>query len=98
RQIVGAAAHPHPAHRDARAAQLGDPVPQELARLDGVEEYGEGTQLEADRGEEGEMVGDARQFPGEDADVLGALWYVKSDELLDAHHVADVVEVRRDVV
>src|SRR5207237_8530663 len=98
RHVGGDAADARPGDRHARATQLGDAVPEQLARLHGVEEGGERAQLEPDGADAGQVVADAADLAPQHAQVLGALGRLETDQLLDAHDVAGVVEDGRDVV
>ena len=95
------AAHPADAHvvgGDPGAAQLGEPVVDVVAGLDGVEEGRHGPQLHGHGAHHGEVVADAVHLARHGAQVEGPLRHLEPAQLLHRHGEAHVVEDRAHVV
>ena len=90
----------HAAVRDGepRARDVFDQLPEELARLDHIEEDGERAQLHGRGADAREVIAHARDLRHDRADVLAALGDVDAEELFDGVGVREVVDERRDVV
>src|SRR5205823_3122743 len=76
---------------EARAGELGDAVEDELAGFDSVEKSGEGAELEAERSDGGEVIGNAMQLGADDANVFGPLGYLDAHQRFDGRQETEVV-------
>jgi len=84
--------------RDARAGDLFEQPPDPLARFHHPEKHRRRAEFHRARGAAGQVIGDAREFAENDADVRATLGDLHAEEFLDGEREADVVQERRDVV
>jgi hypothetical protein len=92
------AADPAVGDGQPRARDVLDQLPQELARLDHVQEHREGAQLHGGGADARQVVADPRDLAHHHPDVLAPLGDLDVEELLDGGGVGEVVDERRDVV
>ena len=93
------AAHPPVGDGEPRPGESVHRLPQELARLDHVEEDGEGAELHGPAPTQREVVADAvRSRSMITRMYLAPLGDLDAEQLLDGRAVAEVVDERRDVV
>jgi hypothetical protein len=91
-------AHPAVGDGQARPRDVLHELPQELARLDHVEEHGHGAHLHGGGTHAGEMVADPRDLAHDHANVLAPLRDLDAEELFHRGGVGEVVDEGRDVV
>src|SRR5262249_48604160 len=75
-----------------------DQIPDQLARLQGVQKRREGIELECGRADAEQMVCDPCQLAADHADELAARRHFSAEQFLNSHAVADVAQNRRAVV
>jgi len=92
------AAHAAVGDRQPRARDVLDQLPQELTRLDHVEEDGERAELHGRGADAREVIAHPRDLGHDGADVLAPLGDVDVQQLLDRVGIGEVVDEWRDVV
>ena len=97
-QVGFHAAHARVRNRDAGARDVLHQFVEIFARLDHVKKHGESAHFHGGGAHAGEVVGHARDFAHDHADILGALRDVDAEKFFNGRGVAEIVDKRRDVI
>ena len=98
RDVLGDAADLRVARVHAHAGRHLEQVEHAVALAEAVEEQADAAEVDRARAEEDQVVVQALQLGEERADPLAAARHLEAEQLLDAHHVHELVAEERVVV